>query len=52
MYNNLYRIEYLNGSWTVRDVNGWETYYCGDSRQDCETWVQKYNGKIIEVIIN
>lgn len=52
MDNNLYRIECIDDSWAVRDANGWETYYFGDSRQDCESWVQEYNGEIVEVIIN
>ena len=50
MDKDLYRIERLDGDWTVRGEDGWGTYYFGDDYKDCEEWVLEHNGEIVEVI--
>lgn len=50
MDKDLYRIERLDGEWTVRGENSWGTYYFGDDYKDCEEWVLNHNGEIVEVI--
>ena len=50
MDKDLYRIERLDGEWTVRGENGWGTYYFGNDYKDCEEWVLNHDGEIVEVI--
>ena len=50
MAKDLYRIEYFDGEWTVRGEDGWETYYFGNSRKDCEEWVFEHKGEVTEII--
>ena len=48
MEKDMYRIECIDGQWTVRDKTGWNTYYFGESYQDCEQWIFDNNGAISE----
>lgn len=50
MEKDLYRIEHIDGEWTVRGEKGWDTYYFGDSYKDCKEWIFDHNGEVIEVI--
>ena len=45
-----YRIEYFEGEWTVRNIDGCGTYYFGDSCRDCENWVKEHNGEVVEIV--
>lgn len=46
---DVYRIEYIDGEWTVRSEDGYDTYYFGDNRRDCEGWIEEHNGKAVYI---